>query len=88
MEGLTNTTLALTWGGSAAVFGIVFSCSLVIFAASLGISRIGSKALESLARQPEAGERIFSTMIIAAALLEGVTFFALLICFMALFWSR
>ncbi|MEN8128085.1 MAG: ATP synthase F0 subunit C, partial [Planctomycetota bacterium] len=36
--------------------------------------------VEAIARQPEAGGRIFTTMIIAAALIEGVTLFALIIC--------
>jgi F-type H+-transporting ATPase subunit c len=44
--------------------------------------------VDSIARQPEAGGRIFSAMIIAAALIEGVTFFALLICFLAVFWLK
>jgi hypothetical protein len=43
---------------------------------------------DSIARQPKAGGRIFISMIIAAALIEGVTFFALLICFLAIFWLR
>ena len=89
MEGLT-TTLAAATGSSVnfAVLGAVLGCGLVIIGAGFGIGWIGSKAVESMARQPEAGGRIFSTMLIAAALIEGVTFFALLVCFMAVFWSR
>jgi len=56
--------------------------------AGLGIALIGSKAVDSIARQPEAGSRIFISMILAAALIEGVTFFALLICFLAVFWLK
>jgi len=64
----------------------VIACGIVIVGAALGISLIGGRAVDSIARQPEAGGRIFSAMIIAAALIEGVTFFALLICFLAVFW--
>ncbi len=88
MEGLTGVTLAFAAGSDLGIFGIALSCGLVIIGAGFGIGWIGSKAVESLARQPEASDRIFTTMLIAAALIEGVTFFALLVCFMALFWSR
>jgi len=89
MEELTNTTLALAAGGNGlAIFGAVLACALAIIGASFGIGLIGSKAVESMARQPEAGGRIFNAMIIAAALIEGVTFFALLVCFLTLFWMK
>ncbi len=74
----------LTW----AFFGATIACGIIIVGAGLGISLIGSKAVDSIARQPEAGGRIFISMIIAAALIEGVTFFALLICFLAVFWLK
>jgi F-type H+-transporting ATPase subunit c len=71
-----------------AIFGAMIGCGMIIIGAALGISLIGSKAVESIARQPEAGGRISMTMIIAGALVEGVTFFALLICFLGVFWMR
>ena len=49
---------------------------------------IAGKAVESIGRQPEAASDIRSSMIVAAALIEGVTFFALLIVFLGLFWSK
>ncbi len=73
---------------SLAFFGIAIACGLIIIGASLGVGYLGGKALESTARQPEAGGRLFTTMIVAAALIEGVTFFALLICFLMLIWLR
>ncbi len=48
--------------------------------AALGISRIGTAAVESMARQPEVAGDIRGAMIVAAALIEGVTFFALIVC--------
>jgi F-type H+-transporting ATPase subunit c len=52
---------------------------LVILGAALGIGKLGSAAVESMARQPETAGNIQTAMIIAAALIEGVTFFALII---------
>ena len=40
------------------------------------------------ARQPEAGGRIFTSMLLASALIEGGMLFGLIICFMAIFWLR
>lgn len=60
--------------------GAGIGAGLVILGAGLGIGRIGGSAVEAIARQPEAGGRIFTSMIIAAALIEGATLFALVIC--------
>jgi len=49
-------------------------------AAGLGIGKIGAAALESIARQPEAAGDIRASMIIAAALVEGVALFAVIVC--------
>ena len=55
------------------------------FLSGLGISRIGSTAVESIARQPEAAGSIRSSMILAGALIEGVAMFAIVVCFLVLF---
>jgi F-type H+-transporting ATPase subunit c len=73
---------------SLAVLGAVISCAIIIIGASFGISWIGKKAVESIARQPEAANRIFTAMIVSAALIEGVTFFALLLCALIIFANR
>jgi len=70
------------------ICGAGIGCGLAIIGAGVGIGLIGASASSAVARQPEAGGRIFSGMIIAAALVEGVTFFALLICFLTVFWLR
>ena len=57
---------------------------LVIIGGAYGIGRIGSTALESMARQPEVAGKIQTAMIIAAALVEGATLFAVLVCMMGL----
>jgi F-type H+-transporting ATPase subunit c len=60
--------------------GGAFGAGLVILGAGWGIGRIGSSAVESMARQPEVAGNIQTAMIIAAALIEGATFFGLIVC--------
>ncbi len=59
-----------------------FGAGLIVFGAAMGIGKLASAALEGMARQPEAGGDIRTAMIIAAALIEGFTFFALVVTFM------
>jgi F-type H+-transporting ATPase subunit c len=79
---------AVTPEASLAVFGAVIGCAVTIIGAGIGIGYIGGKATESVARQPEAANRIFTTMIVSAALIEGVTFFSLLLCGLIIFGNR
>jgi len=62
-----------------AILGIGLGVGLTIIGAAKGIGNIGGNAMEAIARQPEAGGRIGTNMIIAAALIEGFTFFALIV---------
>ena len=55
---------------------------LITIGAALGIGRLAGSAIESMARQPELSGDLRTAMIIAAALIEGFTFFALVITFM------
>jgi F-type H+-transporting ATPase subunit c len=57
-----------------------FGAGLVAIGAGYGIGRLAGSALESMARQPEVAGNIQTAMIIAAALIEGFTFYALFIC--------
>ena len=61
-------------------FGAAIGAGLVILGAGLGIGRIGGQAVEGMSRQPEAAGNIQTAMIISAALIEGATFFALIVC--------
>jgi F-type H+-transporting ATPase subunit c len=54
---------------------------LAVIGTGIGIGRLAAAALEAIGRQPEATGDIRTTMIIAAALVEGVSLFALVICF-------
>lgn len=61
-------------------FSRAFGAGLVVVGAAMGIGRLASSAYESMARQPEVAGTINTAMIIAAALIEGFTFYALFIC--------
>lgn len=60
--------------------GAAVGAGLVMIGAGLGIGRIGGQAVEGMSRQPEAAGNIQTAMIISAALIEGATFFALIVC--------
>ena len=66
-----------------AILGASLGVALIVAGAAKGIGHIASTAVESIARQPEAGGRIFTSMIISAALIEGFTFFAIVVCLLA-----
>jgi F-type H+-transporting ATPase subunit c len=65
---------------SLITLGGPIGAGIVLLGAGFGIGRIGSAAVESMARQPEVAGSINTAMIIAAALIEGATFFALIVC--------
>lgn len=67
---------------AVALFSAAIGAALVVIAAAFGIGKIGSSAVESIARQPEASKDVRGAMIITAALIEGVALFALAICFL------
>jgi F-type H+-transporting ATPase subunit c len=55
---------------------------LAVIGAGLGIGRIGGSAMDAIARQPEAGGKIQTAMIISAALIEGAALFAIVVAMM------
>ncbi len=67
-------------GGFSMNLGPAVGAGLVILGAGFGIGRIGGQAVEGMSRQPEAAGNIQTAMIISAALIEGATFFALIVC--------
>ena len=60
--------------------GAALGAGIVAIAAAYGIGKIGSSAMESAARQPEIAGKVQTSMIISAAFVEGVSFFALVVC--------
>ncbi len=83
------STLLLDAATNGANIGIGYGlgavgAGLAAVGAGLGIGRIGGSALESIARQPEVAGDIRSNMILAAALVEGAAFFAMVIGLLAI----
>jgi F-type H+-transporting ATPase subunit c len=68
-----------------AKMGAGFGAGIAVVGAGIGIGRIGGSAMDAIARQPEAVGDVRSNMIIAAALVEGVAFFAIVVCLLILF---
>ena len=66
--------------GFSIYLGGAIGAGVVMLAAGYGIGKIGSSAVESMSRQPEVASNIQTAMIISAALIEGATFFALIVC--------
>ena len=65
--------------------GAGLGAAIAAIGAGLGIGKIGSSAMEAIARQPEAAGDIRSSMIVIAALIEGVALFAVIVCLLCLF---
>ena len=72
----------MTTDGARKLGGAI-GAGLVIMGGAAGIGRIGSSAVESMARQPEASGQINTAMIITAALIEGATLFAVVVTLLA-----
>lgn len=70
--------------GTYVNLGASLGVGLTVIGAAYGIGRLAASAYEGMARQPEVAGNIQTAMIIAAALIEGFTFFALLIFFLGI----
>ena len=68
-----------------ATLGATLGAAIAAIAAGIGIGKIGAAAMEAIARQPEAAGDIRSSMIVIAALVEGVALFGVIVCVLALF---
>ncbi len=82
---LLSVFLQAAWALSASKIGAALAASIIVYGASQSISKIGVTALETIARQPETAGDVRSNLIVAAALIEGVAFFAIVICLLVLF---
>jgi len=72
-------------------FGITFSgaigAGLVCIGSAYGIGKLAAAAFESMARQPEVAGQLFTALIVAAALIEGFTLFAVFVCMQQNPWA-
>ena len=64
------------------IMGAGIGAGLAAVGAGIGIGGIGGSACEAIARQPEASGDVRGTMLLTAALVEGVALFAVVVCFM------
>ena len=74
---LSSILLQAAAGASLGKLGAALGAAIAVIGAALGIGKIGSSAMEAIARQPEAAGDIRMSMIIIAALVEGVALFAI-----------
>jgi F-type H+-transporting ATPase subunit c len=77
-EMVTMLAQAVSTDHGLGVAGAGIGMGLAVVGAGIGIGRIGGQAVEGIARQPEAGGRITTNMLLAAALVEGVAFTAII----------
>lgn len=71
---------AVTAGMGLTKLGAAIGAGLSVIGAGIGIGKIGSSAMEAIARQPESSGDIRINMIIIAALIEGVALFSVVVC--------
>lgn len=76
---MAQETAGTTMGKGLAAMG----SGLALLGGGLGIGLVGKGAVESIARQPEAAGKVQINMILAAALIEGATLFAVAVGFLA-----
>lgn len=81
---LSSVLLQAAAGAGLSKIGAAIGAAIAVIGAAWGIGKIGSSAMEAIARQPEAAGDIRMSMIIIAALMEGVALFAIVVCFLAL----
>lgn len=74
---------SLLLAAEVAKLGGALGAGIAVIGAGLGIGRIGGQAMDAMARQPEKIGDLRSSMIIAAALVEGVAFLAVIVALLA-----
>ena len=79
---MNNLSVLLEIGAYAYAI-VALAAALAVFGAAWGIGGIGKSAMEAIARQPESAGNVRSSMIIAGALVEGATLFAIVVCILA-----
>jgi len=85
LSAILTVLLQAAAGASVGKMGAALGAGLAAIGAGMGIGKIGASAMEAIARQPEASGDIRSNMIVSAALIEGVAFFAVIICALVVF---
>ena len=76
--------ISLLLAAEVAKLGATVGAGLAAIGAGIGIGKIGGQAMDAMARQPEVMNKLFTNMIVAAALIEGVALFAAVIAFLCI----
>ena len=76
--------ISLLLAAEVAKLGAAVGAGLAAIGAGIGIGKIGGQAMDAMARQPEGMNKLFTNMIVAAALIEGVALFAAVIAFLCI----
>lgn len=79
-EAAAVTAPGISTGNGFAIMGAGIGAGLAAIGGGIGIGRVGGSMVEAIARQPEASGSMFAPMIITAAMIEGTTLFAIVIC--------
>ena len=66
------------------ILGATIGAALAVIGAAFGIGKIGKAAMEAIGRQPEVADKVRTSMIIVAALIEGVALFAVVVAFLCI----
>lgn len=82
---LLSIILQAAAGVGIAKMSAGLGAAIAVIGAGHGIGKIGESAMGAIARQPEAASDIRSNMIVAAALIEGAAFFAIVVCLLLVF---
>ncbi len=77
---MLNVLLEVT--GNFGTLGAGLGAGIAVLGAGLGIGKIGESAMSAMARQPEVAAKVQTGMLIASALIEGATLFAIAVCFL------
>lgn len=82
---LLSVLLQAVAGVGISKLGAAIGAGIAVLGAGIGIGRIGSSAMDAIARQPSATNDVRANMIVAAALIEGVALIAVVVCLLTLF---
>lgn len=81
---MISLLLAAEAAAGLAKLGASIGAGIAVLGAGIGIGRIGGQAMDAMARQPEVMNKLFTNMIVAAALVEGVALFAVVVAFLCI----
>ena len=81
---MISVLLAAVVAAGLAEGGAGIGAGIAVLGAGIGIGRIGGQAMDAMARQPEVMNKLFTNMIVAAALVEGVALFAVVVAFLCI----